>query len=145
MTYVLDTNTVSFAMAGEPSVCERLLSKARTDVLLPQPVIAEVEYGLARLRKSKKRERLARRFRLLLEETPRAVWTDEVSQAFGQTKADLERRGTRIEDLDVAVAAHALALDATLVSDNVAHMSRVSGLRVENWRDRPRNRPATAH
>ena len=145
MTYVLDTNTLSFALAGEPSVCERLLSKARTDILLPQPVIAEVEYGLARLRKSKKRERLTRRFRLLLEETPRAVWTDEVSEAFGKAKADLERRGTRIEDLDVAVAAHALALDATLVSDNVAHMSRVSGLRIENWRARPRNQPAPAH
>lgn len=145
MKYVLDTNTLSFTMAGEPSVCERLLSKARTDVLLPQPVIAEVAYGLARLRKSKKRERLTKRFRLLLEETPRAVWTDAVSQAFGKAKADLERRGTRIEDLDVAVAAHALAIDATLVSDNVAHMRRVPGLRVENWRERPRNRPATTH
>jgi len=52
--YVLDTNTLSFAMAGEPSVSERLLSHARTDVLLPQPVIAEIEYGLARLQESKR-------------------------------------------------------------------------------------------
>jgi tRNA(fMet)-specific endonuclease VapC len=57
-----------------------------------------------------------------------------VSQAFGSVKADLERRGVRIEDFDAAVAAHALALDATLVTDNVAHMSRVTGLRVANWR-----------
>ena len=131
---MLDTNTLSFAMAGDSSVCERLLSKARTDVLLPQPVIAEVEYGLARLRKSKKRDRLLRRFRAILEEMPRAPWTDAASGAFGVVKAELERRGVRIEDFDVAIAAHAVALDATLVSDNVDHMRRIPGLRIENWR-----------
>ena len=137
MKYVLDTNTLSFAMAGEASVCRRLLSQQRTDVLLPQPVVAEIAYGLARLRKSKKRERLLERFRMFLDETRRAAWTDAVSQAFGATKAELERRGIRIEDFDVAIAAHALALDATLISDDIDHMRRVPGLRVDNWRPRP--------
>lgn len=137
MKYVLDTNTLSFAMGGDATVCERIVSHGRTDVLLPQPVIAEIQYGLARLRKSKKRERLTRRFGVFLGELTRAVWTDEVSRAFGRIKARLEREGIRIEDLDVAIAAHALALDATLVSDNVAHMSRITDLRIENWRTRP--------
>lgn len=57
----------------------------------------------------------------------------EVSYAFGKTKANLEQRGVRLEDFDVAVAAHALALGATLVTDNVSDMSRIRGLRVENW------------
>ena len=48
-----------------------------------------------------------------------------MSRAFGAIKADLERRGTRIEDFDVAVAAHAVALEATLVTDNITHMKRV--------------------
>ena len=137
MTYVLDTNTLSFAMAGDPAVCESILSRSRTDVLLPQPVVAEVEYGLARLRKSKKRERLTRRFRMFLGALARAAWTDDVSRRFGSIKAELERAGIRLEDMDVAIAAHALALDATLVSDNVAHMSRIADLRVENWRTEP--------
>ena len=143
MKYVLDTNTLSFAMAGEFSVCRRMLSLARTDVLLPQPVVAEIEYGLTRMRKSRRRERLVRRFQALLRDTPRAVWTDQVSQAFGTTKADLERRGIRIEDFDVAVAAHALALDGTLVSDNMSHMRRIPGLRVENWRVSEAGSPAS--
>ena len=138
MKYVLDTNTLSFAMAGDPSVRERLLSQARTDVLLPQPVIAEVEYGLARLQESKKRNRLLKRFRTFLDEMPRAAWTDGVSHAFGRVKAELERRGMPIEDFDVAIAAHALALDATLVSDNIDHMRRIPRLRIENWRSRSR-------
>ena len=41
MKYVLDTNTLSYAMGGEPQVCERLLSLARTDVLLPQAADAQ--------------------------------------------------------------------------------------------------------
>ncbi len=135
MKYVLDTNTLSFAMAGEPLVCERLLSHARPNVLLPQPVIAEIEYGLARLPKSKKKDRLRTRFHVFLEEMHRAPWTDEVSLAFGWAKADLERRGVRIEDF--AVAAHALALYATLVTDNLDHMRRVQNLQVENWPIRP--------
>ena len=143
MKYVLDTNTLSFAMAGEFSVCRRLLSQVRTDVLLPQPVVAEIEYGLTRMRKSKKRERLVQRFRAFLRETPRAAWTDEVSHAFGTAKAELERAGIRIEDFDVAIAAHAIALDGTLVSDNLSHMRRIPGLRVENWRVNPAEPPAS--
>ena len=66
-------------------------------------------------------------------ELPRAEWTDAVSQMFGRIKATLERRGMRIEDFDAAIAAHALALDATLVTANVDHMIRVPGLLVEDW------------
>ena len=144
MKYVLDTNTLSFAMAGEFSVCRRMLSQARTDVLLPQPVVAEIEYGLARMRKSKKRERLIGRYEAFLRETPRAVWTDDVSRVFGTTKADLERRGVRIEDFDVAIAAHALAIDGTLVSDNIDHMRRIPGLLVESWYVSSAATPATS-
>ena len=121
-------------MAGDPAVCESILSRSRSDVLLPQPVVAEVQYGLARLRKSKQRERLTRRLGMFLEELARAPWTDDVSRMFGSIKTELERAGIRLEDMDLAIAAHALALDATLVSDNVAHMSRITGLRIENWR-----------
>lgn len=135
MKYVLDTNTVSFLMRGETRVRARLTACSRADVHLCQPVVAEVEYGLARLPRSARRTRLRRRFDVILGELERAAWTDEVSRAFGAIKAALERRGTRLEDFDVAVAAHALALDATLVTDNLTHMKRVEGLTVENWRE----------
>ena len=52
---------------------------------------------------------------------------------YGRIKATLERRGTRIEDFDAAIAAHALARGATLVTSNLSHMTRVPGLRVEDW------------
>ena len=133
MTFVLDTNSVSFLMKGRPSFVQELSSRSRTDILLPQPVISEIEYGLARMPESKRLARLRQRFRLLQRELKRIPWTDDVSRAFGEIKADLEGRGERLEDFDVAVAAHAFASDATLVTDDVEHMGRISGLRIENW------------
>jgi len=133
--YVLDTNSVSFLMRGDATVRDQLASHSRTDVLLCQPVIAEIEYGLARMRRSARASRLRRHFDLFLEELVRVSWTDEVSRAFGRIKSDLERRGVRLEDFDVAVAAHAIAARATLVTDDVDQMGRISGLRVANWRE----------
>lgn len=134
MKYVLDTNTLSDLMRGDVAVAERLTSHRRTDVFLPQPVVAEVEYGLARMPASKRRDRLRKRFQVYLDEIQRLPWTDAVSREFGRAKADLESRGVRLEDFDVAVAAHALSVKATLVTDNVEHMERLQGLKVENWR-----------
>jgi tRNA(fMet)-specific endonuclease VapC len=132
--YVLDTNTVSFLMRGDPEVLGELTSRSRTDVLLPQPVAAEIEYGLAKLPNSAKKRRLRQRWDGILVQLMRAEWGDDVSRAFGTIKADLERRGVRVEDFDVAIAAHALALEATLVTDNVEHMGRIRGMKLESWR-----------
>lgn len=133
MTYVLDTNAVSALMKGEEAVVERLASHLPTDVTIPQPVIAEIAYGIERLPRSRRRRALQTRFDLVCSEIPRTVWTDAVSHAYGRIKATLERRGTRIEDFDAAIAAHAVALGSTLVTANLEHMARVPGLKVEDW------------
>lgn len=109
MTYVLDTNAVSALMKGDAAVVER------------------------RLPRSKRRAALQARFDLVCAEIRRAEWTDAVSQTYGRVKATLERRGTRIEDFDAAIAAHALALDATLVTTNLGHMAPIPSLRIEDW------------
>ena len=131
--YVLDTNAVSALMKGTTAVVERLVATTPADVAVPQPVLAGIAFGIERLPRSKRRAALQSRFDLISAELPRAEWTDVVSQMFGRIKATLERRGTRIEDFAAAIAAHALALDATLVTANLAHMVRVPGLRVEDW------------
>ena len=133
MKYVLDTNAVSALMKGDARFVERLRRVSRGDMGLPQPVVAEIAYGIERLPKSKRREALSDRFTLILGELTRCQWTDAVSEHFGSIKAQLERRGERIEDFDAAIAAHALAESATLVTANVRHMARVSGLKVEDW------------
>jgi tRNA(fMet)-specific endonuclease VapC len=56
---------------------------------------------------------------------------------YGHIRHDLESRGIPIGSMDLLIAAHALALDATLVSSNAAHFSRVPGLKCESWLIRP--------
>jgi len=56
-----------------------------------------------------------------------------VSERFGAIKAALEKRGKRIEDFDAAIAAHALVEGAVLVTANLGQLTRVSGLKVEDW------------
>jgi tRNA(fMet)-specific endonuclease VapC len=133
VTYLLDTNAVSALMKGDPAVVARLRAVARADVALPQPVVAEIAYGIERLPRSRRREALANRFELIRGELGRSVWTDSVSERFASIKATLERRGERIEDFDAAVAAHALAESAVLVTANLRHMARIAGLSVDDW------------
>ena len=131
--YLLDTNAVSALMKGDRRVIDRLAALPTTEVAIPQPVIAEIAYGLERLPKSKRRQGLQDRFDLVCAEIPRAVWTDAVSETYGSLKASLERRGTRIEDFDAAILAHAVAFEATLVTADMHDMTRVPGVRVEDW------------
>jgi len=131
--YLLDTNVVSALMKGEAAVIDRLAGVEPSSVRIPQLVVAELAYGIERLPRSKRRASLQARFDLICSELGRAEWSDDVSHAYGRIKAALERRGQRIEDFDAAIAAHALAVTGTLVTANVAHMRRVTGLRLENW------------
>lgn len=133
MIYVLDTAAVAALMKGSAAVVDRLAATKPAEVAVPQPVLAEIAFGIERLPRSKRRAALQTRFDLLCVELPRAEWTDVVSQMYGRIKATLERRGTRMEDFDAAIAAHALALDATLVTANRDHLTRVPGLRIEDW------------
>ena len=133
MKLVLDTNAVSALMKGEPHVIERLRQTSKAEISVPQPVLAEIAYGIERLPRSKRKEALRERFILVLSELARSNWSDDVSECFGSIKATLERKGQRIEDFDAAIAAHALARGEILVTANLDDMSRVPGLVVEDW------------
>jgi tRNA(fMet)-specific endonuclease VapC len=131
--HVLDTNAVSALMKGNPAVIGRLAATEPANVAVPQPVLAEIAYGIERLPRSNLRAARQARFDLLCAELPRAEWADLISQMSGRIKAALERQGGRIEDFDVAIAAHALAIEGSLVTASRDHMDRVPGLRVEDW------------
>lgn len=133
MRWALDTTALSALMKGQAMAVQRLRAQRRRNVLLPQPVLAEVAYGLARMPRSRAQRVLQERFSWFARELPRAQWSDEVSARSGWIKAELERKGARLEDFDIAIAAHALVHDATLVTSNRRHMERVPGLAVADW------------
>lgn len=130
---ILDTMTVSHLMKGLDSAVRQLSACKRDKVLVPQPVIAEIAFGLKRMADSKRKRKLEDRFQLLLAQLHRAQWNDEVSLRFGQIKALLESQGQPLEDFDLAIASHALAYHSILVTDNLRPMSRIPNLNLESW------------
>ncbi|WP_310889368.1 type II toxin-antitoxin system VapC family toxin [Delftia sp. UME58] len=60
-------------------------------------------------------------------------WDARAANQHGQLRAYLRAQDSPIGDFDEMIAAHALALDAILVTDNVRHFERIPGLRIENW------------
>ena len=132
MRYVLDTNTVSALMKGVPSVAAHMQEIHRADVGISQVTAAEIEFGLRRLAVSKRRRLLQAQWRAIGGELIRLAWDDDVSRAFGERKARLERSGTPMSDFDLAVAAHAIALGLIVVTSDTA-FDRL-GIRREDWR-----------
>lgn len=137
MSHVLDTNVVSALARSDPRAVRRLLALPPSQVFVPHPVVAEIRYGLERLPRSRRRTALEHRCEELFAALLRVEWTDEVSRSFGAIKADLERAGARLDDFDIAIAAHALALGAVLATANTRHLGRVPGLQLEDWTKAP--------
>ncbi len=90
MKHILDTNAVSALMKGDLNLLARLRRAEKTSVAIPQSVVSEIAYGIARLPTSKRKGVLTERFELVREELSRIPWTDETSDAFGAIKASLE-------------------------------------------------------
>ena len=131
MKYVLDTNTVSALMKGVPSAATRLEKIPRADVAISQVTVAEIEFGLRYVPPSKRRRLLQDQWQTIGAELIRLPWDDDVSRAFGERKARLERAGMRMSDFDLAIAAHAIALGLIVVTADTA-FERL-GIRHENW------------
>ena len=101
--------------------------------------LAELYYGalLKQTRSPTKGDELLRRIEVLSLFFPRVALTPDVARKFGEIKTDLQLRGMPIEDLDILIAAHALAYQCTLVTSNVSHFQRIPSLMIENWAATP--------
>jgi len=78
-------------------------------------------------------DRLAGQLETVLSGLDIQPWDAPADERYGEIRALLQGKGKLIGANDLFIAAHALALDATLVSDNTREFSRVPGLKLENW------------
>ncbi|HVZ43403.1 MAG TPA: PIN domain-containing protein [Ramlibacter sp.] len=127
---MLDTNTASAALRGTAGIDERLLRLDPARWCISAITRAELRYGVALRPEATK---LAQYVEAFLRATTTAAWDQAAADAHGLLRAKLRRAGTPIGDFDEMIAAHALALDAVLVSDNTRHFKFVEGLVLENW------------
>lgn len=130
MPYLLDTDILIALSKERPGLAERLARHPANMVLLSSVVVAEIEYGIA---KSARAEHNRRVFDCLLDGLPIVPFDEAAARHYGPIRAQLEREGRLIGPYDLMIAAHAQALGAVLVTDNVGEFARVEGLGVENW------------
>lgn len=127
--YMLDTDTVSYALRGVGRVGATIVEHPPSALCVSSITVAELRFGAAR-RKSPK---LAALIETFLASVAVAPFDDQAAGAFGVLAAELVDSGTPIGDFDTLIAAHALSLDLTLVTNNRRHFERVAGLRFESW------------
>ena len=128
--HLLDTNTCIYAIRRRPPAVQARLNAIDSDQVALSVVVAmELEVGAARA-ESRAYAPAVRRW---LAEFKILALGDDAREHFARVKCDLMARGQLIGPMDLLIAAHALALDATLVTNNVREFKRVKGLRVENW------------
>ena len=100
-----------------------------TQVFISSVSEGELRYGIARKPGATKWQHAVEEFLLLMTVLP---WDSDVARVYGNFRADLERVGQPMGALDMMIGAHALAIDAILVSNDRA-FTRIKKLRVEDW------------
>lgn len=128
--YLLDTNVIIAAMKGQADVRDRLEHTPLTAIALSPIVLGELEFG------AEKSASPQRNFERLAELTSRlslAPIDGRATRHYARIRCLLEKQGRGIGANDTWIAAHALALGAIVVTDNVAEFSRVPDLPIENW------------
>lgn len=130
MRYLLDTNIVSDMMRNPLGrVFQRIAEVGEDTVFTSIIVSCEVRFGIEK-RQSKK---LAKRFSDVFGSLQVVRLDTSAEEHYAATRTKLEALGLPIGQMDMLIAAHALALDAVVVTDNEREFSRVPGLKVENW------------
>lgn len=131
--YLLDTNILSDLLKNPSGRVARKISslppEERDSLATSIIVAAELRYGVSKKRSTILTERVSQ----LLEALDVLPLEPQADQHYGQIRMRLEEAGTVIGANDLLIAAHALAIDAVLVTDNVREFKRVKGLQVENW------------
>lgn len=139
MKTVLDTTAFSSLMRRDTGMVQFLRAYRPGDIATVPLVVAEISYGIARLEAgSRRRLLLEQEKNRILELVRQLDWVPRSSELFGTIKAQLERDGTPIDDMDIAIAAIAMSHQAEVITANMVHFSRIKGLTVRHWTDSSR-------
>ncbi|SPE38498.1 Ribonuclease VapC [Candidatus Sulfopaludibacter sp. SbA3] len=128
--YLLDTNIASYIIKGlHPAIPQRLVSVPIHQVAISSVTEGELRYGVARLPAASRLNAIVEEFLIRIVIRP---WDSAAAQEYGRIRAALESRGHTLGNLDLMIAAHALALGSVLVTHDKA-FARIKGMKIEDW------------
>jgi len=128
--YLLDTDTVIYSLKGHETVNRHLQKHLDDPIKISIITCMELYYGA---HKSKKVAGNLAKIRTLEQSLEVLSVGQESAETYGMLKARLEKRGSRLDDFDLIIAASALAHNLTLVTNHTDHFSRIDGLKLANW------------
>ena len=129
--FLLDTNTLIYIRRNRPaSVLARFQKLSYGEAALSVITFGELAYGAA---KSVRRSEAIAQLDELRRAVPVAALPETAAEIYGAIRVDLETRGQQIGNNDIWIAAHALAANLTLVTNNEREFARVKGLKIQNW------------
>lgn len=131
MQYLLDTNICIYLIKQRPpQVLSRFSTLQLSDIGISSITVAELDYGVCKSQQLERNKSALLQFLIPLE----IVEFDQAAAiVYGSIRHDLESRGLVIGAMDMLIAAHAVSLGITLVSNNMREFSRIAGLVLENW------------
>lgn len=129
--YLLDTNIFIYIRQKRPDDLLRRFQKLREG----EAAISVITYGelIYGAEKSRQRAAALERLRELVMLLPALPLPEGAAASYGKIRADLESKGEMIGNNDLWIAAHALAADLILVTNDENEFRRVRGLKVQNW------------
>lgn len=131
MKVMWDTNTCIALIKRRPvHVLQKFDEYVVGDISISVITLAELRYGVSKSQHQSKNQIALDEFILPLEI---AAWDESATQRYGELRSTLEKLGTPIGALDTLIAAHALSLGVTLVTNNTREFKRVLGLNVVDW------------
>jgi tRNA(fMet)-specific endonuclease VapC len=130
MRFLLDTNILSdLVRHPHGRIRDRIKDVGQQNICTSIVVAAELRYGAAK----KDSSRLTMQLDTILRAIDVLALDQPADTVYGRLRARLERAGQSIGANDLLIAAHALALGHTVVTDNKREFSRIDNLHVENW------------
>lgn len=130
MRRTLDTNICSYVLRRHPAaMLERFAQMQRDQLWLSAIVAAELRFGAAKLASV----RFSSAVEAWLAGFDVRPWPVAATQHYAQVRTMLERSGQPIGGMDLMIAAHAMAEDSVVVTNNAREFLRVPGLAVEEW------------
>lgn len=131
MKLMLDTNICIYIIKQQPAaVLKHFLAYQAGDICISSITLSELRYGVA---KSKHREKNAKALDEFIIPLDIASFDEEAALAYGDIRTTLEKAGMPIGAMDMLIAAHAVSLGVTLVTNNTREFSRIPGLVVVDW------------
>jgi len=126
---MLDTDTSSYIIKRRPPGVLEKFETYSERLCVSAITAAELRFGAEKSRGNA----VAGLVEDFLARLPIMPWADEATVHYARLRATLERAGRPIGNMDLLIAAHALALGAKLITNNLRHFGKIAGLKTETW------------